>query len=152
MTKTKSAILGTAIGILILAALAFEIIATQPIRGAVRTCSKLFTVANQPDLPTRERLRAASELCTARYLKQHPLEVAPEGGLVNIPRNLNKNYKAWREGPNVLICTSNRVGPIYQFVYEGDRWRFDGLAGVLGPWGQVMPASDLPEQSIEATP
>ena len=52
---------------------------------------------------------------------------------MNIPRNLNKNFKAWREGPNVLICTSNRIGPVYQFVYEDGRWHFDGLVGILNP-------------------
>ena len=118
MNKTKIALLVTAISVALLAGLAFEIVTTQPVRGALRTCSELFTIANRPDLADQERLAAAAQLCTARYLKQHPLEIAPEGGLVNIPRNLNKNFKAWHEGPNVLICTQDRVGPIYQFVYE----------------------------------
>jgi hypothetical protein len=146
MTKTKTALLVLAISLALVAGLTFEIIATQPVRGAVRTCSKLFTVANRPDLSDSQRLAAARPLCTVRYLKEHPLAVAPEGGLVNIPRNLSKNYKAWREGPNVLICTSNRVGPIYQFAYEGDRWRFDGLIGILRPWGEVVKTSELPDQ------
>jgi hypothetical protein len=147
MTKTKTALLMTAIALV--SGLAFEIVATRPLRGALRTCSELFTVANRPDLTDAKRLAAARPLCTERYLKEHPLAVAPEGGLVNIPRNLNKNYKAWREGPNVLICTSNRVGPIYQFAYEGDRWRFDGLIGILRPWGEVIRTSELPEPPTE---
>ena len=138
MTKTKTTVIVTAIVLALFAALAFEIVATQAVRGALRTCSELFTVANRPDLSEPERLAAARQLCTERYLKQHPLAVAPEGGIVNIPRNLNKNFKAWREGNNVLICTSNRIGPIYQFVYEGDRWRFDGLIGILQPRGEVV--------------
>ena len=145
MTKTKTALLVTTIALALVAGLAFEIITTEPIRGAVRTCSELFTVANRPDLTDSERLAAARPLCTERYVQEHPLAVAPEGGLVNIPRNLNKNYKAWRDGPNVLICTSNRVGPIYQFTYEGDRWRFDGLIGILRPWGEVVHTSELPD-------
>ena len=65
--------------------------------------------------------------------------MAPEGGLVDIPRNLHKNFKAWNEGPNVLICTSNRIGPIYQFVYEDGCWRFDGLVGILHLMGRSRP-------------
>jgi hypothetical protein len=149
MTKTKSALLVTAIALALVAGLAFEIITTQPVRGALRTCSELFTIANRPDLTDSKRLAAARSLCTERYVREHPLAVAPEGGLVNIPRNLYKNYKAWREGPNVLICTSNRVGPIYQFAYERDRWRFDGLIGILRPWGEVVKTSELPEQPSE---
>jgi hypothetical protein len=149
MPKTKTALLVTAIALALLAALAFEIITTQPVRGALRTCSELFTVANRPGLTDSQRLAAARLLCTERYVKEHPLAVAPEGGLVNIPRNLNKNYKAWREGPNVLVCTSNRVGPIYQFTYEGNRWRFDGLIGILRPWGEVVRMSELPEQPTD---
>jgi hypothetical protein len=148
MAKTRIALIVAAGAMVLTAGLAFEIITTQPVRGALRTCSELFTIANRPDLQDSERLAAARALCTDRYLRQHPLSIAPEGGLVNIPRNLNKNFKAWREGPNVLICTSNRVGPIYQFTYEGDRWRFDGLIGILRPWGEVVRTSDLPNQGI----
>jgi hypothetical protein len=139
----------TLIVVALVAGLAFEIVATQPVRGALRTCSELFTIANRPDLADSDRLAAARSLCTQRYLKEHPLAVSPEGGLVNIPRNLNKNFKAWREGPNVLICTSNRIGPIYQFTYEGNRWRFDGLIGILRPWGEVVRTSDLRGHPVE---
>lgn len=146
MTKPKITLLVAAIALALIGGLAFEVVTTQPVRGALRTCSELFTVANRPDLTDSKRLAAARPLCTVRYLKEHPLTVAPEGGLVNIPRNLNKNYKAWREGPNVLICTSNRIGPIYRFAYEGDRWRFDGLIGILRPWGEVVRTSELPTE------
>jgi hypothetical protein len=149
MTKTRTALLATAITAALSAGLAFEIVNTKPVRGALQTCSELFTVANRPDLIDSDRLAAASSLCTARYLKEHPLTLAPEGGLVNIPRNLNKNYKAWREGPNVLICTSNRVGPTYQFVYEGDRWRFDGLVGILRPWGELVRTAEFPQPASD---
>ena len=135
MTKTRIALSIAAAAITIFVGLACEILATQPVRGALRTCSELFTIANRPDLVDSDRIAAARQLCTKRYLMEHPLAVAPEGGLVNIPRNLNKNFKAWRDGPNVLICTSNRVGPIYQFAYEDDRWRFDGLIGICFPSG-----------------
>jgi hypothetical protein len=149
MSRIRIALITLAIGAGLLGVLAFEIVTTQPVRGALRTCSELFTIANHPDLDEADRLASARVLCSRRYLLEHPLQTAPEGGLVNIPRNLNKNFKAWREGPNVLICTSNRVGPVYRFVYEGDRWRFDGLAGILRSTGEIVRTSDLTSQSTD---
>jgi hypothetical protein len=146
MTRFRFALIVIAVAVTLMGGLALEIVTTQPVRGALRTCSELFTVANRPDIEESERLDAARPLCSKRYLKEHPLVVAPEGGLVNIPRNLNKNFKAWRDGPNVLICTSNRIGPIYQFVFEDGRWRFDGLVGILRSWGEVVRTSELSSQ------
>ena len=101
--------------------------------------SELFTIANRPDLTDAERLTRAQSLCTARYLQAHPLAVAAEGGLVGVPRNINKNFKAWREGPNVWICPTNRIGPVYQFVFENGNWRFDGPVGILRLLGRFRP-------------
>ncbi len=145
MTRTRWLILACAITMAILGGLAYEIIATQPVRYAVRTCAELFTIANRPDLDEDERLQAARSLCSARYLRTHKLTLADEGGIVGIPRNLNKNFKAWREGANIWICTSNRVGPVYQFVLEDGEWRFDGPVGILRAWGEMIPMADLPE-------
>jgi hypothetical protein len=89
-------------------------------------------------------LDAARLLCSKRYLTEHPLKLAPEGGLVGIPRNLHKNFKAWSEGNDVLICTLNRVGPVYRFVHEDGRWRFDGLVGILPSRGKMVRTSELP--------
>ena len=139
MTRTRIALIVAAVAAVLVGGLAFEIVTTRPVAGALQTCSELFTVANRPDLTESERLDAARRLCSRRYLQAHPLKVAPEGGLVDIPRNLHKNFKAWNEGPNVHICTSNRIGPIYQFVYEDGRWRFDGLVGILRPMGRSRP-------------
>ncbi len=125
-------------------ALAFEIITTRPVRGALQTCAELFTIANREDLDDAERLAAAQSLCTARYVRAHPIALAAEGGLVGFPRNINKNFKAWREGPDVWICPTNRVGAVYQFVWENGRWRFDGPIAVLRPMGELVPISDLP--------
>ena len=91
-------------------------------------------------MPSGSRRR--SSLCTARYLQAHPLAVAAEGGIVGIPRNINKNFQAWREGPNVWICPTNRIGPVYQFVFEKSDWRFDGPVGILRPRGEIVPTSD----------
>jgi hypothetical protein len=151
MTKTRIAVFAVAIVITLVAGLAFEIVTTQLVRGAVQACSELFTVANRPDLTESARLDAGRRLCSKRYLRDHPLALAPEGGLVNIPRNLHKNFKAWREGPNVLICPTDRAPtrPIYQFVFEGDRWRFDGLIGILRASGEVVRTPELPDEAVE---
>jgi hypothetical protein len=145
MTRTRALIVASALTMILLGGLAFEIVTTQPVRGAMRTCAELFTVANRPGLSESERLRAARALCSARYLQTHTLALAAEGGLVGIPRNLNKNFKAWREGPNVWICPTNRIGPVYQFVFENGGWRFDGPVGILRAWGEMVPMSDLPD-------
>jgi hypothetical protein len=143
MSRTRVALIAVAIAVLLLGGLVFEIITTQPTRGAIRTCAELFTIANRPELTDSQRLEAAALLCSQRYLKAHPLQVAPEGGIVNLPRNLNKNFKAWREGNNVLICTSDRIGPVYQFIYERGRWRFDGLVGILQSRRELKRTSEL---------
>jgi hypothetical protein len=137
--------IATTIIVILLSGLAFEIITTQPVRGAMRTCTELFTVANRPDLTETERLAAARALCSARYLQTHRLAVATEGGLVGFPRNISKNFKAWREGSNVWICPTNRIGPVYQFVFEDGRWRFDGPIAILRPRGEIVPTNELPE-------
>jgi hypothetical protein len=73
------------------------------------------------------------------------LILAAEGGISGIPRNLNKNFQAWRNGPNVWICVTNRVGPVYQFVEENGEWRFDGPIAILRPHGELIPIADLAE-------
>jgi len=156
MTKTRIALISVAVVAILVAGLAFEVVTTQPVRGAMRTCSELFTIANRQELTdparpeqTKALLAKASELCSARYRRSHPLVAAPEGGLVGIPRNINKNFKAWREGPNVWICTANRIGPVYQFVFEDGRWRFDGLVAILRPWGEIVRTSELADPVVE---
>ena len=84
-------------------------------------------------------------MCTARYLQAHPLAVAAEGGIAGIPRNINKNFQAWREGANVWVCPTNRIGPVYQFVFENGSWRFDGPVGILRAWGDFVRTSELPD-------
>jgi hypothetical protein len=143
-------IIAVAIVLILLGGLAYEIISTAPVRGAVRTCSELLTIANRPGWPPERRIAAARELCSGRYLATHKLDVGDQGeGLVGFPRNFNKNFKAWREGPNVWVCPTNRIGPVYQFVFEGGAWRFDGPVGILRPWGQIIPMADVPDHESE---
>jgi hypothetical protein len=149
MNRTRIFLISALITVLVAAVVAFEVIATQPVRGAMRTCSALFTIANRPDLTDTERLDAAKSLCSTRYLQAHPLALAAEGGLRGFPRNINKNFQAWRDGPNVWICTTNRIGPVYQFVFENGAWRFDGPVAILRPWGEIVRTSELPDTPPE---
>jgi hypothetical protein len=141
--------IATAVSVLLIGGLVFEVVTTQPVRGAMRALSELFTLANRPDLTEADRLNAARSLCSARYLAAHPLAVTVEGGFIGFPRNINKNFKAWREGPNVWICPTNRIGPVYQFVFENNGWRFDGPVAILRPWGEIVPTSELPDSTPE---
>ncbi len=101
-------------------------------QGAVRTYSVLIMAANTQDL---NLVRAA---CSKEYLANHKIVAAKEGGVVNLPRNINKNFQAWREGEVVYLCPTNREGPVYQFVYEEDGWKFDGPAGILRGRGEFI--------------
>jgi hypothetical protein len=149
MNRTRIFLITALITFLAVAGVAFEAIATQPVRGAMRTCSALFTIANRPDLTDTERLDAARSRCSTRYLQGHPMALAAEGGLSGFPRNINKNFKAWREGPHVWICTTNRIAPVYQFVFENGDWRFDGPVAILRPWGEIVRTSELPDTPPE---
>ncbi len=158
MTKPRIALISTAVVAILLAGLAFEVVATRPVRGAVRTCAELFTIANQLELadPTRPEqarslLAKANALCSARYRRLHPRWSWPSrrGESSAFPRNISKNFKAWREGPNVWICTRDRFGPVYQFVLEDGRWRFDGLAAELGPRGEIVRMQELANPVVE---
>jgi hypothetical protein len=124
-------------------ALAWEVVATRPVRQAVAVYTALLAAANRQDLD------AVRRLSSARYLKAHPPRVAREGGVVGLPRNIHKNFQAWRHGSEVWLCPTNRVGPIYQFVFERGAWRFDGPIGILRSRGEVVPYTDLPDAEPE---
>jgi hypothetical protein len=120
----------------VLVVIALEASRTAPLRQSTQTFTALIAAANQQDLP------AARRLCTARYLRTHDLRTAEEGGLVGLPRTISRNFQVWREGPNVRLCPTNRIGPVYQFVREGSEWHFDGPIGLLMPGGSVQPLDD----------
>jgi hypothetical protein len=123
--------------VLLAAALAAEIITTRPVRRAVTAYTALIGAANRQDLDAIRRL------CTARYLRAHSPIPARGGGVVGLPRNIHKNFRAWRHGPDVWLCPTNRIGPLYRFVLEAGSWRFDGPVGILRARGEVVPYSDL---------
>ncbi len=152
LSRRQFVVGGCVVGALI-AWLAYELVVTAPVRRAVRACSELFTVANRTDLKPEERLAQARALCSRRYLETHKLDVAAEGqGLVGIPRNFNKNFQAWRQGSDVWICPTDRIGPVYQFVREDDSWRFDGPVGLLRPHNEFIPMKDVPVEEENANP
>lgn len=141
-------VLGLVGAVAILLAIAgAEAYLTSPVRQAVRTYSELITAANQGNL------EHARMLCTQRYLSKHNLRPAPEGGLVGLPRNINKNFQAWRHDQFVWLCPTNRVGPLFQFVHEAGLWKFDGPIGLLQPRGVVeLYDEDDPSETEDPQP
>ncbi len=127
------------------AALVYEIISTRSVREAVRVYFELVSAGNRADLSEAERLAAARRLCSSRYLSMRSLSLGPEGGIGGLPRTINKNFQAWLEGPNVWLCPTNRIGPVYQFVNEDGQWRFDGLVAILRPRGQIIRTTEMPD-------
>ena len=111
-------------------------IQTQPTRSSVQTFVGLIGAANRGDVPFAENL------CSKRYRQTHRLQAALGGGIEGLPRNLHKNFQVWREGEAVFLCPTNRVGPVYRFVFEDARWRFDGPAGLLRGDGVLQPLDD----------
>ena len=143
-SRRRPIVIGMAVGLGIVAILIGEVLYTKPVRQAVLTYTRLLEAANRPGLNAEQRVDAARALCSRHYLETHHVRVAPEGGLVGIPRGIHKNYQAWRRGSNVWICPTNRVGPIYQFVYEDGVWKFDGPIGLLRPHWEVVPYIETP--------
>lgn len=130
------------------AGLAYEIVTTAPIRGALHVFTSLVALGNRPDIPDAQRLELARSLCSARFLARGPLSLNTEGGVKGFPRAIDKNYLAWREGASVWICPTKRdsaVRPVYQFILENGDWRFDGLVAILRPGGERVPATEMPD-------
>lgn len=140
-------------------AVAYEVVATRPVRQAVRAYADLLAVANRSDLSDEERVEAARPYFSKRYRAARPIRPAAEGGLVGLPRSMSKNFQAWREGGEVWICPANRVGLVHRLVREDGRWRFDGLVGLLRGRGDITPVvessedpAELPDIPTEARP
>ena len=146
--RTRNILLAAAAATLLFAGLGYEILTTQPVRGALRAFSDLVAIGNRIEIPPAKRLELARALCSTGYLSRHPLALGPEGGIVGLPRAIDKNFEAWRKGPNVWICPTKRTNtlrPVYQFIREDGVWRFDGPAAILRPWGEVVPTAEMPE-------
>jgi len=151
MSRTRIVLISVGLTALVVAWLTFEIITTQPSRGALRAFAELLTIANRPGLTEDDRLGLARKLCSRRYLQTHQLAVADptDGGLVGFPRNVDKNFRTWRQGPHVWVCVTSRssqVRPVYQFVLEDGGWRFDGPIATLSPWGELVRTRDAPDE------
>ena len=126
-------------------ALVYEVISTRSVREAVHVYLDLLTIGNRTDLSVEDRLAAAHRLCSAHYLSSRSLSLGPEGGIGGLPRTINKNFQAWREGRHVWICPTNRIGPVYQFINEDGQWRFDGLVAILLPRGELIRTTEMPD-------
>jgi hypothetical protein len=146
--RTRKILLVAVAATLLVAGLGYEILATRPVRGALRTFSDQVAIGNRLDLPQNTRLALARALCSSQYLSRRPLALGAEGGIVGLPRAIDKNFEAWREGPNVWICPTKRTNtlrPVYQFIREDGTWRFDGPVAILRPWGEVVRTTEMPE-------
>jgi hypothetical protein len=99
--------------------------------GAMASFTALVASGNAQDLDSVRRL------CSAGYLARHAIKRAIEGGVVGLPRNIHQNFQVWRQGDEVWLCPTNRVGPVYRFVSEDGTWKFAGLVGMLGPGGRI---------------
>jgi hypothetical protein len=146
-SRTRNITVGAAVGLVLLAGLGYELFATLPVRGALRAFTDLVTVGNRLDVPEAARLSLARQLCSRGYLARQPLVLGPEGGIVGLPRAIDKNFEAWREGRNVWICPTRRTNtlrPVYQFIHEENTWKFDGPVAILRPWGEVVRTTELP--------
>ncbi len=107
-------------------------------QGAVASYVELIAAANAGDIP---RVRGR---CSTHYLAFNPVRPAKEGGVIGLPRGIHKNFQAWRHGEDVWLCPTNRVGPVYRFVHEGEAWKFDGPVGVLRAGGRVVAGESPP--------
>ena len=129
-----------AIALLMAALLAFPasrvVRSLRMTRGGMATFTALVASANAQDLD------AVRSLCSRRYLASHPIGRSKEGGVVGLPRNIHKNFQVWREGGEVRLCPTDRVGPVYRIVHEGGSWKFDGVVGLLDASGRVEPMGE----------
>ena len=151
MTKTRTALISTAIVAILLAGLVFEVVTTQPVRGAMRTCSELFTIANRLELTEPDAARATrAMLGGARRallgsLPSHRIRWPwpPKGESSAFRATSTRTSKRGEKDRTSGSVPTNRIGPVYQFVFEDGRWRFDGLVAILGPWGEIVRTQDL---------
>lgn len=143
--RVRTALIVSAATAAVVALVAGVAVWTAPVRGSVRAYTELLAAANRQDV------EGARRLCTARYARTHTLRPAPDGGLVNLPRNIHKNFRAWREGPHVWLCP-NREGPVFRFVREGGSWRFDGPVGILRSRGPVLRYEEGDSPGTEESP
>jgi hypothetical protein len=127
----RTYVLGVVVVSAVLAALAFAIARTSPVRGAIQSYMRLVAASNRGDVET---VRA---LCTERYLARTRLDPAGERVLEGIPQGISQNFQGWEEDGAVLFCPSDRVGPVYRLVRAGDAWKFDGPVGLLRGDGRV---------------
>ena len=70
--------------------------------GAVASYVDLLAAVNTGDLDGVRRR------CSTRYLASHAIREAKEGGVVGMPRNIHKNFQAWRA--DRTSCSARRTG------------------------------------------
>ena len=125
-----------AVGCLVAGALTLGLVRTvrtlATTRGAVATYARLIAAANVQDLAT------IRTFCTDRFLREHPPQPAPQGGVAGFPRQVHPNFRVWIQGDEVWLCPGNRVGLVVRFARVAGHWRYDGEVGLLRPDGEIV--------------
>ncbi|WP_337177579.1 hypothetical protein [Paludisphaera sp.] len=141
-TTTRNVLIAGAAVVALAGLLAYEIVATRPVREAVRAYSDLIAVANHPGMTDADRAAAARPYFSSRRLASGSIRFATEGGVEGLPRSIGRNFRAWREGGEVWLCPTGRTGVVHRLVEEDGRWKLDGLVGYLRGTGELIPATD----------
>lgn len=142
----RTYVLGVIVVAAVLIALAFVIVRTSPVRGAVQSYMRLVAASNRGDVET------VKALCTERFLQTARLN--EDGGRVlgEIPQVISQNFQGWEEDGAVLFSPGARVGPVYRLLREGDRWLFDGTVGVLRGDGTLDRTPESPKAPAAPAP
>jgi hypothetical protein len=104
----------------------WQVTRPTPVRESVAVFTKLVAAASRGDA------ELAHSYCSSRLKTEDVAELA------KLPTRFERSFKAWREGDDVLICPTDLGGTLYQFVNEGDAWKYDGPVGTMTPDGKVM--------------
>jgi hypothetical protein len=144
MSRGKLALIATIAAILLSVPVSWAVRSLMMTRGGVTAFAVILDTANDGDV------EAVKPLCSEQYRNTHEFENAPEGGVAGFPRTMHSNFAAWVEGDDVLLCPTDRIGPVYRLIYQDGNWKFDGLVGLLGASGRVEPAVEQPaEPAVE---
>ena len=123
MTKMKIALISLGSAAVVTAGLAYEIVTTQPVREAMRTCSELFTIANRPGLTEAARLEAA------RAPDDPEILIAAEGETIELRAPAPATPPAPVAAAAAPAESALATGSVL-LVFD-DAKRHDRLAGVL---------------------
>lgn len=124
------------------ALIALEYQHTKPTRSVLRNFTRLSEAVRRGDIET------VRSLCSTGYLEKKPLQESTQGGLLELPRGIHRNFRIWRRGNEIWLCPGDRIGPVYRFVADGEEWTFDGLVGLLQSGQLILVESPGEDQQL----